>query len=104
MKLSELINIANEHYDDGYLAMYFDFANDVPALSDGQGDTLAEFVVAEIADTFDPDADDEDQLREAIRVMKAAARQLQVVADGLADVYTAKLNSADTSANTLEDL
>jgi hypothetical protein len=104
MKLSDLIQIANEHYDDEYLAMYFDFDNDVPALSQGQGDTLAMFVVAEIADTFDPDADDDDQLREAIRVMEAAARQLQVVANGLASVRVATLDSRDQSANYLEDL
>jgi len=43
-------------------------------------------------------------LREAIRVMEAASRQLQVVANGLASVRDATLDSFDQSANYLEDL
>lgn len=93
MTLSDLIRIANEHYDDGYLAAYFDFANGVPALSEEQGDTLALFTVSEIADTYDADASDEDQIREAIRVMESAARQLQVVASGLAEAYPRSVDS-----------
>ena len=92
MTLSDLIHIANEHYDDGWLAAHFDF-NTNKAEEDSAGDTLALFVVRELVDTYDADASDEDQLREAIRVMESAARQLQVVASGLAAAYPRSVDS-----------
>ena len=52
LSLFELLKIANEAYEDGYLAEYFD--PDTGASRAGSGDTLAEFIVREIRDTFDP--------------------------------------------------
>lgn len=54
LSLVELPKIANEAYDNGYLAEYFD--PDTGASRAGSGDTLAEFIVREIRDTFDPTA------------------------------------------------
>jgi len=54
LSLVELLNLANEAHDDGYLAEYFD--PDTGTSKAGSGDTLAEFIVREIRDTFDPNA------------------------------------------------
>ena len=50
------------------------------------GDTLAEFIAVELAETYDEAATDEEQLDEAVRVMSRAADDVQAVADALAKV------------------
>ena len=45
----------------------------------GCGDTLARFVVVELAETFDADAPDDAQLAEAARVVSNARRHLDNV-------------------------
>ena len=51
MKLPELLNAANKGYPDGYLAEYYE--TKTGARKRGSGDTLAEFIVLELIDTFD---------------------------------------------------
>lgn len=70
MTLLQLLTKANRGYPDGFLATYFDAESGRP--KPGSGDTLAEFVVKELADTFDPDATDERQIREAVCVLQRA--------------------------------
>jgi hypothetical protein len=82
MKLVDLLSKANKYYPDGFLAEYYDSDGNIV---DGQGDTLAEFIVKELKDTFDPDASDEDQIREAIRAMETAKRDICAVLAGLND-------------------
>lgn len=78
MKLVEILKKANSAYFDEVLLNYFD--KDTGELKpDGQGDGLAKFVVFEIAETYDEDASDEDQLNEATRVMESAIRDLHDV-------------------------
>ena len=60
LSLVELLNVANEAYDDGYLAEYFD--PDTGGPKTGSGDTLAEFIVREMRDRFDPNATRSQQL------------------------------------------
>jgi hypothetical protein len=81
LSLVELLNIANEAYDDGYLAQYFD--PDSGASRAGSGDTLAEFIVREIRDTFDPNATRSQQLEEARRVLMNAIDDLESVIERL---------------------
>ena len=81
LSLVELLNIANEAYDDGYLAEYFDPATG--AARAGSGDTLAEFIVREIRDTFDPNATRSQQLEEARRVLMNAIDDLENVIERL---------------------
>jgi hypothetical protein len=82
MKLVELLKKANEGYDDGMLAEYFD--EETGELVEGKGDTLAQFIVIEISETFSSEADDEDQIGEAIRVMEMAKRDIEGVMATLA--------------------
>jgi len=84
MKLVDLLNKASAGYDDDFLSEYFD--TDTGDLKEGHGDTLAEFIVVELTETFDSDGDDEDQMSEAVRVMERAKRDLE-------DVITALLKS-----------
>ena len=81
LSLVELLNVANEAYDDGYLAEYFD--PDTGTSRAGSGDTLAEFIVREIRDTFDPNAIRSEQLEEARRVLMNAIDDLENVIERL---------------------
>jgi len=81
MTLLELLKKANEGYDDGFLSEYFN--EDTGELVDGKGDTLAQFIVIELSETFDPEATDEDQIGEAIRVMDAGKSDIAGVLHAL---------------------
>ncbi len=81
LSLVELLNMANEAYDDGYLAEYFHPDTGTPRA--GSGDTLAEFIVREIRDTFDPNATRCAQLDEARRVLMNAIDDLESVIERL---------------------
>jgi hypothetical protein len=76
LSLVELLKIANEAYEDGYLAEYFD--PDTGVARAGSGDTLAEFIIREIRDTFDPNATRSEQLEEARRVLVNAIDDLEI--------------------------
>jgi len=82
MKLVELLKKANEGYDDGFLSEYFD--EETGERLEGKGDTLAEFIVIELRETFDPDGDDEDQIGEAIHQMQNAKSDIEGVMAALA--------------------
>lgn len=81
LSLVEVLNIANEAYEDGYLAEYFD--PDTGASRAGSGDTFAEFIVREVRDTFDPNAIRSEQLEEARRVLMNAIDDLESVIERL---------------------
>lgn len=70
----DLILLADQAYDtDGLVLQY----HDEPT---GQhGDGLARFIAIELAETFDADADQDEQLNEAYRVMQQAVDQLNDV-------------------------
>ena len=81
LSLVELLKIANEAYDNGYLAEYFD--PDTGAPRAGSGDTLAQFIVREIRDTFDSNATRSAQFEEARRVLMNAIDDLERVIERL---------------------
>ena len=75
MKLAELIQIVDEAYPDGLVARAHK-GEDV-------GDTLALFIVRELADIYDPDASDAEQTAGACRAMGTAIDELQAVCNAL---------------------
>lgn len=77
MRLKEIIKIADRAYSDGLVLEYFNTRKPV-------GDTLAEFIVHELEETYEPRAGTACQLSEACRVMENATEQLNVVYDALA--------------------
>lgn len=77
MKLSQLIKIASDAYPDDLIGRYH------KAPKRDFGDTLAQFLARELKDTFDPDASDEEQLREGVRALTSSIRELSGVRDAL---------------------
>lgn len=76
MGIKELLDRANKGYPDGFLSNYYDAKGN---LRDATGDTLAEFIVVELIETFDPDLTEEKQLGEAIRAMERAREDVEGV-------------------------
>ena len=88
MTLLELLNKANEGYPDEGLREGDD--PNTGTVKDragraGIGDTLAEFIVVELSETFDPDLSDGVQLTEAHRVLDNAISELEGVLRALAE-------------------
>jgi len=83
MKLVELLKKANEGYEDGAVAEYFN--QETGELVEGKGDTLAQFVAIELSETFDPDADDDTQIQTAIEAMDMAKRDIEGVLAALSN-------------------
>ena len=83
MKLLELLTTADKGYGDGAMAGYFDEATGKH--KNGFGDTLAQFVVLELSETFDKDADTATQLSVARNMMRNTQQDLQNVIDALED-------------------
>jgi len=81
MTLPELLNAANKGYPDGCLTEYYDIKTG--ARRRGQGDTLAEFIVLELIDTFDSKATDDTQIDEATHALERARTELLGVIQAL---------------------
>jgi ATP-dependent helicase YprA (DUF1998 family) len=78
LTLFEILNIASSGYPDDFLKDYYD--QETGKINEqGSGDTLAEFIVREIADTYDPDADKEAQVAEVSRVLRNGIGNLEKV-------------------------
>lgn len=76
MTLLEILNIANAEYPDAYLDEYYDTTTG-RRKQNGQGDTLSQFIVIELSETYDEAANDAWQLMEAARVLRIAMLELQ---------------------------
>ena len=84
MTLNELINIASAAYSDGLIAVeYWDFKRERPRRNSNGGDTLALFIANEIADTYDQEAAETDQIATAVRAVERAAEELSQVATAI---------------------
>ena len=86
MTLNQLVCRAASAYPDAFVLSYWDPEKEEPKPNPGGGDTLAEFVALELYESFDHDADDDDQLATAVKVMQSAADDLQAVAHALANI------------------
>lgn len=85
MTLNELINRASAAYSDGLIATeYWDFKRGRPRRNPKGGDTLALFIANEIADTYDPDASDSEQINTVLRALATARDDLDAVSMALA--------------------
>jgi hypothetical protein len=93
ISLRELVRIAAKAYIDDDNPDRDEFSWDEVINSNGRlvargklGDTLAEFIILELAETYDPKARREDQLEEAERLMNSALAQLSRVSQALSDL------------------
>ena len=81
MKLNELMEVVHSGYPDGLTRLCWDEKKQ-QTRSD-QGDTLAAFIVAEIADTYDGMATTDEQLDDALDALRWAAIELGAVISAL---------------------
>ena len=83
MKLVDLQKMASKGYSGGdAMGDYFNKKTGKPTKRH-PGDTLEWIMAIEIAETFDPDATDEDQINEAMRVIQAGIRDLEGAVNSL---------------------
>ena len=71
MKLNAILEIVHQAYPDEHTRRCWNTKKQKPQT--GTGDTLAEFIVREIVDTFDVDAGDTNQIDAALCAMRWAA-------------------------------
>ena len=81
MKLNALLEIVHRAYPDETTRECWDSRKQ--RARSGSGDTLAEFIVREIAETFDRTASDEGQLDAALSSMRWACTELTAVIEAL---------------------
>ena len=84
LTLTELLNAANKHYDEGYLSVYFDASSG--RYKKGSGDTLAEFIVCELRESFDSTGPRDRRVTTAVRVLERAKQDIQKAIDGLREL------------------
>lgn len=83
MKLNQLICKAASVYPDGFVLEYWDMKKESPKKNTEGGDTLAQFIAQELADTYDPATNNKEQVETAVRVMQAAISDITTVIDAL---------------------
>jgi len=83
MTLNQLVCRAASAYPAAYPLRYWDSERQQPKDNPTGGDSLARFVTRELADTFDPEADDDMQIASAVRAMQSAADDLSTVAHAI---------------------
>ncbi len=81
MQILELLNLANKGYSDGELVEFYD--EETGDIVEGEGDTLALFIVRELMSTFQRGVEDAAQISEAIRAMTVAKKELESVIKAL---------------------
>ena len=79
MKLNDLIRIAAAGYPDAQVLEYWDFEGAKPRSNPDGGDTLARFVALELAETFDSETTNDQQISESVRVLTRAVDDLKAV-------------------------
>lgn len=79
MTITELLLLANKGYEDGICSLKGYFTAGGRFNLRGRGDGLARFIVVELIETHDREATEEQQKREAVRVLRSAVRQLESV-------------------------
>ena len=91
MTLNQLVCRAASVYPDAYVLEYWDAEKQEPRKNPSGGDTLAQFIAIELADTYDADASDNEQIATAVRAMQTAADDLAAVAQALSDLAVERM-------------
>lgn len=76
LNLVDILDMANESYPDGWLREYYNSEGKYVA---GKGDTLAEFVVKEIIETYDDSSSNQRKVIRAAKAMSTAACELSSI-------------------------
>ncbi len=83
MTLNQIICRAASAYPEAFVLQYWDLQKQAPRANPNGGDTLAQFVAQEIADTYDVETGDAEQIAAAAKAMQSAADDLAAVAFAL---------------------
>lgn len=86
MTLNALVCRAASVYPEAYVLQYWNTDKQQPKRNRTGGDTLAQFIAQELADTYDEDASDNEQIAAAVKAMQSAADDLQAVACALSNL------------------
>ncbi len=97
----EILNIASRDYPDDYLRHYYDQKTGRFNAA-GSGDTLAEFIVREIQETFDATVPRRDQLAEVSRVLHRGITHLQGVIKAVTEAVDATIARTADAQEPLE--
>ena len=81
MTIKEILDIAAAGYGDDVIRGLYAEAGRFQDVADG--DTLARFIVLELIETFDPEATEVEQLKQAVRVMNNATTDVRNVRNTL---------------------
>ena len=84
LTLTDLLNAANKRYSESYLSQYFDVTTGRPKR--GSGDTLAQFIVRELSESFDLTYPRERQVAAALQGLERAEEHVQRAIDGLREL------------------
>ncbi len=87
MTLADLFDKIADAYPDGMIHRAAATLPGAPNEGVPVGDPLAEFIVREIHDTFEEDANDETQLRLALDLIDSAGREIAAVQQRLYELW-----------------
>jgi hypothetical protein len=91
MTLNQLICRAASVYPEAFVLNYWDMEKQAPKENRFGGDTLAQFIAFELADSFDEEANDGEQIATAVKVMQSAADDLARVAGSLSNLAVERM-------------
>ncbi len=91
MTLNQLVCRAASVYPEAFVLQYWDLEKQAPKRNRHGGDTLAQFIAQELADTFDEEADDGTQIATAVKAMQSATDDMARVAGALSDMAVERL-------------
>ena len=86
MTLNQLVCRAASVYPEAFVLQYWDLEKQEPKENRFGGDTLAQFIAFELAETFEEEASDGEQIATAVKVMQSSADDLARVAGALSDM------------------
>ena len=85
LTLTELLNAANRHYSEGFIAEYFDPVTGMPK-AEASGDSVAGFIVNEISELFAEEYSREGQIAVAVGALERAQHHIQSAIEGLKEL------------------
>ena len=85
MTLNEVIDHAAEEHPETPLLKYWDSDEESPWINPNVYGALAYLIVTELAETYDSDASDEEQIAESKRVLDRASEEIGLLTETLAE-------------------
>jgi hypothetical protein len=91
MTLNQLVCRAASVYPEAFVLNYWDMEKQAPKENRFGGDTLAQFIAFELAETFEEEASDGQQIATAVKAMQTATDDLQAVTHALSAMCSERM-------------